>query len=91
MRFSSETYPMPGESLYELYNTAAYRSGVVLPNAGHVRIRVSKSQATVSYVRFYLPEDENNVRKNGKVAYSYTVPAKVSSEHQVTRVVKAAR
>jgi hypothetical protein len=69
-----QTCPMPGESLYELYNSDAYRSGVVLPNAGHIRVQVSASQVRVDYVRSYLPEDEDNERKNGQIAHSYAVP-----------------
>jgi hypothetical protein len=43
----------------------------VLPNSGHLRVTVSPSQATVDYVRAFLP----GAGTNGQVAYTYTIGA----------------
>ncbi len=70
--------PMPADPGYVAYNDDRYESGVKLPNSGHLRITVSPEAAKVEYVRCYLPSDENEQRKTGEVAYSYSVPAKGS-------------
>ena len=64
----------------ELYGTghlehrAGYESGLILTNAGHLRVRVDPAKGvTVDYIRAWLPEDENDDRTNGMVANSYTV------------------
>ena len=56
------------------YGFGLYSEGVdyairVLPNAGHLRITVSPGQATVDYVRAYLPGGGTN----GEVSYSYSI------------------
>ena len=68
--------PEPADPAYMLYNEDAYKSGAKLPNSGHVRVTVSASEVTVDYVRAWLPKDEIDERKNGEVAYSYTIQAK---------------
>jgi predicted phosphodiesterase len=50
--------------------------GDVIANSGHLRVTVSPSSVTVDYVRAYLPQDQNDVRVNGQVAYSYTIQSK---------------
>jgi hypothetical protein len=42
-----------------------------IPNSGHVRVTVSPTEATIEYVRAYLPGDG----PNGEVADSYTIAA----------------
>lgn len=68
--------PEPADPHYMAYNENAYRTGVKLPNSGHVRVTVSAAEVKVDYVRAYLPQDETAAHKNGEVAYSYTIPAK---------------
>ena len=46
-----------------------YLSGVDLPNAGHLRVTVTRTRVTVAYVRAYLPGDG----PNRDVAYSYSI------------------
>ena len=68
---------MPQPSIQGGTGTAVgygYTHAVLLASAGHLRVRVSSSGATVDYVSAYLPEQENGTTKvNGAVAYSYTV------------------
>lgn len=68
--------PMPADPFYEARNENRYRSGIKLPNSGHLRITVSPGEAKVDYVRCYLPKDENEQQKSGQIAHTYTVKAK---------------
>jgi len=65
--------PNPADATYTAFNRDAYRSGDILPNAGHLRVTVSPSNVLVKYVRSYLPKDETPEHKNGEVAFSYKV------------------
>jgi hypothetical protein len=67
--------PNPADQGYSVYNRDAYRSGDILPNSGHLRVTVSPANVKVDYVRSYLPQDETPDRKNGEVAFSYTIGA----------------
>jgi hypothetical protein len=53
-----------------------YKEGVLLPGRGFLKVTVSPSEMTVDYIRSYLPNEENATRKNGEVAYSYTLKFK---------------
>jgi hypothetical protein len=68
--------PNPADQGYVAYNQDRYQSGIKLPNSGYLRVSVSPEQVKVDYVRCYLPKDETNQRKNGEVAYSYTIKPK---------------
>jgi hypothetical protein len=68
-----QTLPEPADSHYVAYNEDAYKSGVKLPNSGHLRITVSPQQIKVDYIRSYLASDETAEHKNGEAAYSYTI------------------
>jgi phosphodiesterase/alkaline phosphatase D-like protein len=68
-----QTAPSPADATYTAFNADAYRSGVVLPNAGHLRVMVSADGVRVDYVRSRLAKDETPAHRNGEVAYSYTV------------------
>jgi hypothetical protein len=70
--------PLPADHGYATYNEEAYTSGTKLANSGYLRVTVSPEEATVEYVRCYLPKDETERRKSGEVAYSYTIKAKIS-------------
>jgi len=69
--------PNPADQGYVAYNQDRYRSGVTLPNAGHLRVTVSPEQVQVDYLRCYLPKDESDQQKNGALAYSYCIKPKV--------------
>jgi hypothetical protein len=65
--------PNPADQGYSIYNREAYRSGDILPNSGYLRLTVSPENVKVDYVRSYLPKDETPDRKNGEIAFSYTI------------------
>lgn len=50
-----------------------YVNGTLLPNRGYIYVTVSSDKAQVDYVRTYLPSEENATRKNGDIAYTYTI------------------
>ena len=68
--------PMPADQGYVAYNEDRYRSGVKLPNSGHLQVTVSPEQVKVDYVRCFLPKDETQRQKTGEIAHSYTIQAK---------------
>jgi hypothetical protein len=65
--------PIPADYTYTAFNEDAYTSGVKYPNAGYLRVTVSPADVLVQYVRAFLPADETGGRKNGEIAYSYSV------------------
>jgi hypothetical protein len=65
--------PNPADPTYQAFNRDAYRSGDILPNAGHLRVTVSPREARVEYVRSFLAKDETDTQKDGAIAFSYTV------------------
>lgn len=65
--------PNPADLTYTAFNKDAYRSGDILPNAGHLNVTVSPGGVKVDYIRSFLPKDETNGHKDGEVAFSYTV------------------
>ncbi len=71
-----QSMPNPADDTYTAFNKDAYRTGTVLPNSGHVRVRVSPEGVKVEYVRAFLQKDETDMQKNGQVAFSYTVAAR---------------
>ena len=70
--------PQPSHPNYRRAANAeayGYVNGEILPNSGHLRVRVSDADVTVVYVRAFSPEDESSTRQNGEVAHSYTISA----------------
>jgi hypothetical protein len=75
--------PKPDDAYYNWsspytygYDENLYPNAIeILPNSGHIRVSVTPSQATVDYVRSYLPGDGTN----GVVAHSLTVDANETS------------
>ncbi|MFO1184402.1 MAG: metallophosphoesterase [Bauldia sp.] len=65
--------PMPADPTFQAFNRDAYRSGDILPNSGHLRVSVTPASARVEYVQAARPADEGPGRKNGAVAFAYTV------------------
>jgi phosphodiesterase/alkaline phosphatase D-like protein len=61
-----QTLPEPADPNYSLFNAAAYHSGDLLPNSGHVRVSVSPDGVTVDYIRSSLDQPD-------ETAFSYTV------------------
>jgi hypothetical protein len=69
--------PQPSHPNFSGVNSAkdyGYVNGEILPNSGHMRVRVQPSQIQVEYVRAYLPKNETGNRKNKDVAATYTIP-----------------
>jgi hypothetical protein len=72
--------PMPSDSTYEigmLANADAYRSNQV-GGTGYLRVTVGPDSALVEFIRCWLPKDTSATRRNGEVAFSYTVPARLT-------------
>ncbi|MEI7899993.1 MAG: DUF1566 domain-containing protein [bacterium] len=68
--------PQPGATNYNATGTATgygYTNGTVQGNSGHLRVRVTPAQATIDYVRAYLPSDEGLGKTNRMVTYTYTI------------------
>jgi len=63
----------PADDTFTAFNEAAYKSGVKLPNSGHLQVTVTPKQAKVEYILSARPQDENSARKNGQVAHSYSI------------------
>jgi hypothetical protein len=51
-----------------------YREGDVLPNSGHLRVRVAPDGVTVEYVRSATSDLERQGIRNGEVAFRYAIP-----------------
>jgi phosphodiesterase/alkaline phosphatase D-like protein len=70
--------PQPSRSNYNNTNDAAvygYANGVILGCSGHLRVTVTPTNATVAYVRAFLPEHEGNGKTNRMVSHTYTISA----------------
>ena len=65
-----QSCPNPADNTYQTFNRDAYRSGDILPNAGHLRVTVAPQKVRVDYVRSFLP----GAGTNASVAFSYTIP-----------------
>ncbi len=50
-----------------------YYDGILLPSRGYILATVSPDSIKVDYIRTYLPTEENATRKNGEVAFTYTI------------------
>ena len=68
-----QSCPNPADPTFTAFNAQAYKSGVIYPNSGFLRVTVSSTEATVDYVRSFRPQDEGEGRVNRSVAHSYTV------------------
>ena len=68
--------PQPGRTRAGSPRSAqeyGYIHGDVLGGSGYVRVKVGEGAARVDYVLSLSPRDETGTRKNGAVAYSYSV------------------
>jgi hypothetical protein len=68
---------VPQPSNRSLTNISAteygYVKGDFLPGRGYVRVSVSPENIKLDYIRTYLSSEEAGTKKNGEVAYSFTV------------------
>jgi len=61
-----------------------YVDGTLLPNRGYMYVTVSADKAQVDYIRTYLPTEENATRKNGDIAYTYTIqPSPITGINEI--------
>jgi hypothetical protein len=68
---------------FDLYSSSSYVvSGGNLPCAGHIRVTVASSQATVEYVRSAISGDTGVT--NGQISHSYTIQPYVSTTYTLT-------
>ena len=67
--------PMPSDHTYQAFNSDAYSdpTSTSLPNSGYLRVTVSPSKVKVEYVLSFLPSDEAKGKKQGSIAFDYTV------------------
>jgi len=70
-----QTLPEPADPNYSLFNKEAYRSGDIFPNSGRVRVSVNPEKVRVEYVRSFLPNDTTKENPDGKIAFTYEIPA----------------
>ncbi len=55
-----------------------------MPNRGYLHVTVGPDKAQVDYIKTYLPAEENATRKNGDIAYSYSiVPSLVTGVNEI--------
>jgi predicted phosphodiesterase len=70
--------PQPGSRRNDNTRDAqdyGYIHGDALSSPGHLQVAVSSGKVTVDYVRTYLAADEKSGRKNGQIAYYYSLNA----------------
>jgi hypothetical protein len=70
-----QAVPMAADSTYEigmLANADAYVSNT-LPGTGHLRVSVDPACVKVDFVRAWLPKDTSANRRNGEIAFSYSL------------------
>jgi hypothetical protein len=61
-----------------------YVNGILMPNRGYLHVTVGPDKAQVDYIKTYLPAEENATRKNGDIAYSYSiVPSLVTGVNEI--------
>lgn len=67
--------PQPGHRNCTTHSAKeyGYLAGDLLPNSGHLRIRVSPDNISVEYIRSALPEMARLGARDGEVAYRYTL------------------
>jgi len=66
--------PNPADNTYTAFNSDAYTSGDVFPNAGYVKVTVGPEAVKVEYIREFLPQDENPPDQvSGMVQFAYTI------------------
>lgn len=85
-----QTVPMAADPTYSAYNSDAFHSGEILPNAGHLRVAVAPEGVTVDYIRSFLPADETDGHMDGEIAFSYRVSGAGSGPVPSTATATAA-
>ena len=63
----------PNFSNVNYASTYGYKSGIILPQSGHLRVHVDSNGVKVEYVRAYLPKNETATRKNKDISATYFI------------------
>lgn len=71
-----QTAPQPADASETLYFREAYRSGVLFPNAGRLRVSVTPEKLVVEYLRSRLPSAASAEHPDGEIAHRYELPAR---------------
>lgn len=71
-----QTVPNPADPTFTAFNRESYRSGVIHPNSGHLRVTVTAAEVKVEYVGSRREQDEEAQGKNAGIVHSYTIPAR---------------
>lgn len=71
-----QTVPQPANQNYAAGRGNDYKSGVIKPDSGHLKVTVAPDKVTVDYIASVLPYDETNELYNGETLYSYTINPK---------------
>jgi len=50
-----------------------YKEGVLMEGRGYMQVSVSALECKIDYIRTYLASEEKPGRKNGEIAFSYTI------------------
>lgn len=66
-----QSVPNPADQTYTAFNRDAFKSGIILPNSGFLKVTVSPDEVKVDYIRAFLSKDQNTSQVNGQTAYSY--------------------
>jgi len=78
--------PQPSaKNLNTITGTAyGYVNGILMPNRGYLYVTVGPDKTQVDYIKTYLPTEENASRKNGDIAYSYSIiPSLVTGVNEI--------
>lgn len=70
-----QTLPQPADPNYATHYESAFRSGVLLPSSGRVRVTVGPERARVEYLRSWLPQDVPPGHVDGETAHGYEIMA----------------
>ena len=68
-----QTVANPADETYRGRAKNSYKTGTLLDNSGYLNVTVSPNNVAVDYIRSYLPQDENEERRQGEIFYSYTL------------------
>jgi hypothetical protein len=68
-----QSVPNPADDTYTGRNKDAYLTGDSLDSSGYLEVTISPQDLKVDYIRSWLPKDEVDGRRQGEVAYSYSI------------------
>jgi uncharacterized protein (TIGR03437 family) len=85
-----QSLPNPADNTYTAFNSDAYTSGDIFPNAGYTKVTVSPTSVKVEYIREWLPQDEKPpAQVSGTVQFAYTISSGSTSAPVISSVTNA--